>query len=320
MHVIGIDLGGTKLASAIFTSDGSIVQQQTVVLEKKSAENVGAQLVNQILALMSLAHSRSQDIRSIGISVPGIYFAETGTVWAPNIPGWDNYPLQRELQALPELNSIQIKIDSDRACYILGETWQGAARGCKNAIFLAVGTGIGAGILVDGRVLRGHGDIAGAVGWMALNHLFRPEYQACGCFEYHAAGDGIARIAREYLQQEKHYQGLLRQKLLDQVSSHDVFQAYAEADWLAKQVLDDCIQFWGMAIANLISSFNPEKIILGGGVFGPAAQFLTSIKQEAQRWAQPISMQQVSIEISALGSDAGLYGAGHLAIRAVPEP
>ena len=102
---------------------------------------------------------------------------------------WDDYPLRDELQrALGSPTAVVI--DSDRAAYILGETWQGAARGARDAIFLAVGTGIGAGILVDGRVLRGHADIAGAIGWMALDRPYRERYAGCGCFEGHAFGTG----------------------------------------------------------------------------------------------------------------------------------
>ena len=98
---------------------------------------------------------RKLAIRAVGICVPGIVQPKTGRVWAPNIPGWDDYPLKAEIKAAVSDQAIKVAIDSDRSASILGEAWQGAARGCRNAIFLAVGTGIGAGILVDGRVLHG---------------------------------------------------------------------------------------------------------------------------------------------------------------------
>ena len=105
-----------------------------------------------------------------------------GRVWAPNIPGWDDYPLKAEIKAAVSDQAVKIAIDSDRSASILGEAWQGAARDCRNAIFLAVGTGIGAGIFVDGRVLHGAHGIAGAIGWMALDRPFRPEYVALRMF------------------------------------------------------------------------------------------------------------------------------------------
>lgn len=313
MNVIGIDLGGTKLAAAIFDATGKILHQEFAALEKRQGAEVGTFIKQHIQQLLTHANSRSVPISAIGVSVPGIYYAASGTVWAPNISGWTSYPLLSELSSLSETKKIKVKIDSDRACYILGETWQGSARRCKNAIFLAIGTGIGAGIMVDGVILRGHHDIAGAVGWMGLSRPFRKEYQACGNFEYHASGEGIARIAREMLATHKNYSGMLSKKTLDQISSHDIFAAYDAHDAIAEQVLKQCIAYWGMAVANLVSIFNPEKIIFGGGVFGPAARFLDRIKAEAQLWAQPISMKQVSLEVTTLAGNAGLIGAGQLA-------
>lgn len=317
MNVIGIDLGGTKLAAAIFDATGKILHKEFAALEKRQGAEVGSLIKQQIRQLIAYADYNSFPISAIGISVPGIYYAQTGKVWAPNISGWTEYPLLSELNSMSEVNQIKVKIDSDRACYILGETWQGSAKGCQNAIFLAIGTGIGAGILIDGMILRGHNDIAGAVGWLGLNRPFRNEYQSCGDFEYHASGDGIARIARELLATDRNYSGMLSTKPMDQISSHDIFTAYEAHDPIAIEVMEQCIAYWGMAVANLVSIFNPEKVIFGGGVFGPAARFLDRIKSEAQLWAQPISMKQVSLEVTALGGDAGLVGAGRLALMAL---
>jgi glucokinase len=319
MNVIGLDLGGTKLAAAIFDLSGKIIHKELAALEKRQGTEVGILITQQIQKLIFHAKSNSIPISAIGVSVPGIYYAKTGTVWAPNIPEWTDYPLLSELCSMPETKLLKITIDSDRACYILGETWQGAAKGCKNAIFLAIGTGIGAGILIDGAILRGHHDIAGAIGWMGLNRPYRNEYASCGCFEYHASGEGIARVAREMVAQDANHSGKLSSKPLQHISSHDVFDAYESHDPIAVKVLQDCIALWGMATANLVSIFNPEKIIFGGGVFGPAARFLNQIKAEAQRWAQPISMKQVSLATSNLGGDAGLCGAGKLAFKALEE-
>jgi glucokinase len=204
-------------------------------------------------------------------------------------------------------------IDSDRACSILGERWKGAAQNCSDAIFLAVGTGIGAGILTGGRILRGANDIAGAIGWMALEHPFQHQYKDCGCFESSASGEGIANLARKIARERKDYNGLWKTKYLDAVTALDVFEAYEEKDPVAEEVLHHCIELWGMAVGNLISLFNPQKIIFGGGVFGPAIKFIPGIKEEAIKWAQPVSMQYVTLETSALGTNAGLYGACYIA-------
>src|SRR5690242_11008230 len=187
MTVVAIDLGGTKIASAIVSADGTVLWREQLLLDGRAGREVARSLIDQCLALLA---ARSEAPSAIGVIVPGIYRAARGTVWAPNIPGWDDYPLREELQAAVG-PSIPVVVDSDRAGYILGETWLGAARGARDAIFLAVGTGIGAGILVDGRVLRGHGDIAGAIGWLALDRPYRADYVGCGCFESHASGPGL---------------------------------------------------------------------------------------------------------------------------------
>ncbi len=310
MSLLGIDLGGTKLALAVFSEAGKVLHKETVPLEGSRGAEVGSLITSRIIQLID---SNNGSINSIGISVPGIYHIKTGNVWAPNIPGWDDYPLLKEVKKAA--GAIPVTIDSDRACYILGETWRGNSRQCLDAIYLAVGTGIGAGILNNGIVLRGSHDIAGAIGWMALSTPFNDEYIHCGCFETYASGEGVAKLARKFLKEDENYSGGLKNMPAMKITCHDVFSAYENEDTLAVKVIERCIQFWGMAAANLVSLFNPEKIIFGGGVFGPAVKLIPAIKAEATKWAQPISMQQVSFEASGLGTDAGVYGAGFLALK-----
>ncbi len=313
MSLLGIDLGGTKLAIALFDGDGSLLYKKFIPLENRKGDEVGRLIIESYLEVSIMAGSDT--IQSIGVSVPGIYYHKKGSVWAPNIPGWDDYPLYDEMKKTTA--NIPLAIDSDRACYILGEAWQGNAKECRDAIFLAVGTGIGAGILAGGNILRGSHDIAGAIGWMALSTPFKDEYINCGCFEYFASGNGIAKNAIALLEEMKEYSGELRELLQDKLTSQNVFAAYFNNDLLAKKVIEASIQFWGMAAANLVSLFNPEKILFGGGVFGPAVSLIPLIKQEAIKWAQPISIQQVSFEPSALKNDAGLYGAAYLALKTI---
>jgi glucokinase len=319
---IGVDLGGTKLASALFSDDGQILHRESVPLAGRTGPGVGSLIVEQILALRDRPSPRS-GVRSpesavdVGIAIPGIYRAATGTVWAPNIPGWDDYPLLDELRASIG-DDVRVAIDSDRAAYILGETWLGSARGARDAIFIAVGTGIGVGILSDGRVVRGHAGIAGAAGWMALQRPYRPEYVSCGCLEHHASGPGLVKIARQLLDAAPSRAGALRRNpdSTNEITTADLFQAYESGDVIARRVIDDAIELWGMAAANLVSIFDPETVIFGGGVFGPATRFLGRIRDVALQWGQPISMKRVAFCASALGGDAGLYGAGRLAALA----
>lgn len=311
MSVLALDLGGTKLASAVFSSRGRVLESGAAPLDKRKGEEVGALIVDQIRRCMD--HGEEQ-IKAIGVSIPGIYRHRTGTVWAPNIDGWEDFSLFQLIRKT--FPGIPLAIDNDRACSMLGEQWRGRAQGCNDAVFLAVGTGIGAGILSGGHIIRGAGDIGGATGWMALKAPFHEKYSSCGCFEYYASGAGIARFATELLAEDPCYGGILRQQK-DHIVAHHVFEAYTMGDAVARKVIAECICMWGMAAANFVSIFNPDKIIFGGGLFGPASAFITSIYEEAVKWAQPISIKQVSFESSALGTQAAIYGAAHIAFQQI---
>ena len=289
MPIAAIDLGGTKLAGALFEPGGRILYREFQPLRGRAGAEVGA-LVRQLLDKLA----RTGPIEALGMAVPGIFHSDRGTVWAPNIPGWDDYRLVDDLHTV---TAAPVTVESDRTCCIMGEVWQGEAQGARNAIFVAVGTGIGAGILADGRVLRGAHDVAGATGWLVLDGAYHEDYAACGNFEYHAAGPGIARAA-----------GV--------ATAEEAFAAFARGDSRATQAVRTAVSYWGRAVANYVSLFNPEVIVFGGGLFGPAAELLDEIYAEARKWAQPVSINQVRLRTSALGADAALYGAAAAALRA----
>jgi len=310
MAILALDLGGTKLAAAVLDDSGTIISQEVLTLGDRKSTEVGALITDLI---RKYKQGREFTINGVGVSVPGISHKKEGIVWAPNIEGWENYPLLNEIRDVA--GDIVIDIDNDRACSILGELWVGNAKGCHDAIFLAVGTGIGAGIVSAANIIRGSNDIAGAIGWMALQRPYEKKYIPFGCFEYYASGDGMARLALEVLDQESDYQGTLREFASSEITAHHIFAAYEKNDVIAIRVVQECIEYWGMATANLISLFNPEKIIFGGGVFGPAIKFIPAIKIEADKWAQPISRTKVTFEPSLLSGNASLYGAGYLVLK-----
>jgi glucokinase len=313
MLVVGIDLGGTKINGAVFDSNGNRLYQTTHLLEKRKGSEVGQLITETIRELLPATISSS--VQAIGICVPGISDTKTGRVWAPNIPGWESYPLRKEIADLLNNPNIQIEIAGDRNCYILGETWKGVAQNAKDALFIAVGTGIGIGILANGQILEGHAGISGAAGWLALDVKYEADYVKYGCFESNASGDGIARCAQRLLLENSLFKGSILQTYpIGKITAREVFNAWSKNDPLAVYVIDRAVQMWGMAAANAVSLFNPEIVVWGGGVFGPARQLIDRIYYEACRWAQPIAIRQVRFEASRLDGDAGLYGAGRLAL------
>ncbi|KPK84099.1 MAG: hypothetical protein AMS27_10900 [Bacteroides sp. SM23_62_1] len=317
MAVIGLDLGGTKLSAAIFNQDGMASAKTVENLNNRRGKEVGQMIIHQVTRFLEDIRRDNMHINAIGISVPGIFYPITGRVWANNIPGWDDYPLLDDIARAIHDPEIKICIDNDRSCCVLGETWMGKARGCRDVVFLLIGTGIGAGIMVNGQIVGGSTGAAGAAGWLALDRPYKPTYLSCGCFEYHASGKGIVKVAKEYLREDKSYNGVLKEIEQENITSEQIFSAFSQGDPIAKKTLQRAIEYWGMAIANIVSMFNPEKIILGGGLFGPGLQFLNNIVDEAQKWAQPVSIKHVQIDGSALGNDTALFGAGYLALQAL---
>ncbi len=312
--LIGLDLGGTKLAAATFNLDGEMQHREYHPLHGRGGVEAGQFVLSVAEQLVRKVGDEGDEVVAIGLSVPGIAYVERGEVWAPNIPDWDPYPIAEHLRTLPGMEHMPLALDSDRSCHALGEYWQGTTQACDHSIFMAVGTGIGAGIIAHGQVLRGAGNIAGAIGWLALDRPYRQAYDPCGHYEYHASGSGLAKVAKELLSGDKNYAGPLSEA--STLTAREIFEAYSSGDRVATAVIKQAIGYWGMAVANLVSIFNPDRFVFGGGIFGPACPLVDAIAEEARQWAQPISLQQVEFCCSALGRDAGLYGAGYLALEA----
>ena len=313
MYVLGIDVGATKIAAAILNGQGEISYSEKKTLKGSTGLSALKLVTDLIQHYFDNIHSHGININAIGICIPGIYNQKTQRIWAPNIPGWDDLAFEEELKK--HIGPIPVYIESDRSCYILGEIWKGNAQGCSDAIFMGVGTGIGAGIVSGGRLIRGAGGISGSMGWMALCRPYKNLFERFGCFESMASGDGMARLAVELLKISPDYEGALRHADPKSISAIDVFEAFQSGDLLAIKIKEELIAYWGMGVANLVTLFNPEKILLGGGVFGPAITFIPEIIAEAGKWAQPVAMKQVQIEAASLGGMAGVTGAAWLAFN-----
>ncbi len=263
-HVVAVDLGGTKVAAGAVDRRGTIRRRVT--------EPVEASAVDQIVRI---ARSIDASPAAIGVAVPGLVRRD-GTVWAPNLPGWERVPLARILR---RKFGVPVFVESDRNATVLGESWRGAARGKDDVIALIVGTGIGAGILSGGRIVRGAHELSGCAGWMVVSDETNENTTRSGSLEALAAGPALAR--------------------------HKDFGHLG--------------QLLGLAVANLISLFDPEVIVLTGGVTDSADRFLDILVQNARRRAQPLSAPQVEIVVSTLQSDANLLGAARLALGTVED-
>jgi glucokinase len=290
--VVAIDLGGTKLTTAVVNTTGEILYRKRVAVGRGDVGVCVEQITGAVRDAIRTVGVAEEQIRAIGVIVPGIYHADTGNVWAPNLWGHEEVPLGTELE---RSLTVPFVIDSDRAGCVLGEQWLGVARGLDDVVFLAIGTGIGAGIIAGGRLLRGAGDIAGAVGWFALNAQQQEIYKQVGCWEAESAGPGLARRTGAG-------------------SAEEVVAAARGGHALAINAVEESARYVGMGIANIVSILNPHMIVLGGGLMQAADLFLDTVKRVMAEWAQPIAAQHVRIEITSLGEDAGLLGAARLAL------
>ena len=318
-NVIGIDIHEEFVVGAIFDFKGKVLSRSSLFINPQDGYEI-CQVILELVHRLASCTSLSL-IQGVGVCLPGIANTKEQIVWAPNIGGLINYPLEQELKKSLSQYNIEVVVASDRTCFILGEKWKGQAQDCTNAAFIAVSGGIGLGILLDGQIVHGHGDIVGSLGWMAVQTPFQDYYSKQGCLEYYASSRGIAKQAVQILESQAplYKESILRHKELKSISSQDVFLAYMKNDALAVRILNQAIELWGMAAANVVSLFNPQKLIWGGTLFGPAQQFIGKIYEEACRWGQPISMQQVSFEKSLLSGDAGLIGAAYLAISTLSK-
>jgi glucokinase len=254
--VLAVDFGGTKTTIALIDDRGAIRERV-----KMPAARTVAESVEQVARTIEQRGAPS----AAGVIVPGIFSPATGRAWCPNLWGPDEVPLADLLHAECRMPTV---VDSDRSGYVLGESWLGVARGFRDVVFLAIGTGIGAGILSGGRLLAGAHGIAGAAGWFALTTDWNSAYAQGGCWESEAAGPAIARQ-------------------FGVADAEVVVRAAREGDSRAQAVLTRTARFIGMGVANLISVLNPEMVVLGGGILqGAGDLLLDQVRAEAGRWAQ----------------------------------
>jgi glucokinase len=282
-QVLAVDLGGTKTAMALVDASGRLSEKR-----KNPAAPFDAtirQIVNECAACGPDA------IAAVGVIVPGIYEPGTGNAWAPNLWGLDFQPLRAALEC--QLN-VPVAIGSDRTGSVLAEQWLGVARWKRHVLFVAVGTGIGVGIVCDGRPVEGAHGIAGAAGWMVVGSPWKPEFAACGGWESQAAGPALARLG-------------------GMESAEAVVAAARAGDRHALEAVMQVADSLALGIAGLIAILDPEIVVLGGGLMQASDLMLDRIRRQTLCWTQPIAGKVVRVEKTALGEDAGLFGAARLA-------
>ena len=310
--VLGIDIGGTNLVVGSVAEDGSsmVASASEPTHSEAGATDVVDRLVG--LAERAIATTRREapgaEILGVGVGAPGPLDTKRGVVLlTPNL-GWVNMPLR---QLIHDRLGLPAALDNDANCAVLGEWWVGAARGARHAIGITIGTGIGGGLIIDGQLYHGASDVAGEIGHTTID----TEGRRCkcgnyGCLEAYASGPNIALRAVEEL--EAGAESRLRALVggdLRKITAQTVYQAAADGDELALEVVNDTAKFLGVGIGNLLNVFNPEVVVVCGGVTLAGDHLFEPLRREVARRAFKPAVTACRIVPGELAGTAGVYGA-----------
>ena len=306
----GVDLGGTTVKIAYFDERGTLLSKWEIpTITENNGEKVLPDIAASVLSCIKENNISVDDVLGIGIGVPGAV-DRNGVVAGCDNLGWGRTDVQTVLK---DLTGLPVKAGNDATVAALGECWKGSGNGCDNMVFITLGTGVGGGIIIDGKPLYGMSGAAGEIGHIVLN---RSETRTCGCgkrgcVEQYCSATGIVRMAKDYLEQNP-VESALRGP--DAITCKDVFRAAEDHDAAAITVLEQVYAYMAEFIANICAVVNPDKIVIGGGVSKAGQPLLDGIKRYIGRCIYHAAAD-VKFELASLGNDAGVYGAVKLILE-----
>ena len=309
LYCFGIDVGGTTVKCGLFKTDGVLVEKWEIPTR---TENNGSEIVPDVAKTIEekLAEKNisKEEVDGIGIGVPGPVNAEGDVIAAVNL-FWGYKKLSKELN---ELTGLTVKVGNDANVAALGEAWKGAAAGAKNVILVTLGTGVGGGIIVDGKIVAGHHGAGGEIGHANVMH---DETETCncgnkGCLEQYTSATGIVRLARQELASSEAPSVLREEK---ELSAKAVLDGYKSGDALSVRVMDKVGEILGGALAMFTAVVDPETIVIGGGVSKAGQPLVDCIASHYKKYAFS-ACRETPIVIANLGNDAGIYGAAKMVL------
>jgi glucokinase len=312
MAVLAIDIGGTKLAAGIVDTEGRILARGEVpTLAAQGLETVLGRIVELGRNLLSRPEVADVPVHRVGVGCAGPVDLKAGLVFnPPNLPGWTRVPLTDHIQRALELPTV---LENDANAAALGEFRYGAGRGARSIVYLTVSTGIGGGIILEGKIWHGLKDAAGEIGHMTVC----PDGPLCGCgsrgcLEALASGTSIARRAREAV-------AAGRQTGLSEIpalTSADVVRLARAGDVVAREVWDSAVRYLGIGVAAVITILAPERVVIGGGVTRAGDFLFQPVREEVRQRVKLVPVELVPIVPAALGPDVGILGAAAVALDA----
>lgn len=311
-YCFGVDIGGTTVKLGLFKFDGEVIEKWEI---KTRTENHGANILPDVAATvkehMEQRNLTKENILGVGVGIPAPVM-ESGIVKATANLGWGYKEVKHELE---ELLEIEVKVGNDANVAALGEMWKGGGQGHRNMIMVTLGTGVGGGVITNGRIMVGGHGAGGEIGHICVNY---EETEQCGCgktgcLEQYASATGIARLARKRLEKNEDA-SILRETPEEKISAKTVFDAVKEGDKVAMEVAEEFGKYLGYALSNLAVIVDPEVIVIGGGVSRAGEiliEYVTKYFMERVFFAN----KDCEFALATLGNDAGIFGAAKLVLK-----
>ncbi|MDP2718861.1 MAG: ROK family protein [Dehalococcoidia bacterium] len=319
--ILGIDLGGTKILTALVNPEGEIIaRDHSITPASQGQEAVIQSILDSTDRVIDEADIANADISAIGIGAPGLSDPQKGILYtSPNLPGWRDVPLRDIIEK--ELGAPTFLINDANAA-AFGELKYGAGAGSRNFIYITVSTGIGGGIIIDGKIYSGSRGMAGELGHMTI----KDDGPLCncgntGCWETLASGTALAREARTSIDGRAETSILkLAGGDIGKVNAEVIHRAALQGDSLAKELIARAGYYLGVGLANLINIFNPEKIVIGGGLSNIGDMLLRPAFEEAGKRAFKPAMDSLRFSRAELGKNSGVIGAAAFALQELNKP
>ena len=308
-YCFGIDVGGTSVKCGLFQTDGVLVEKWEIPTRKEnSGEAILPDIAKTILDKIAERKLDKEEIDGVGIGVPGPVNERGEVPCAVNL-FWGFKEVTKELT---ELTGLPSKAGNDANVAALGEAWKGAAAGAKNVILVTLGTGVGGGIIVDGKIVGGAHGAGGEIGHAAVDHEEKEACNCgnCGCLEQYASATGISRLARKKMEHETRATILTKEDL----SAKAVFDAVKEGDEVAIEVATEMGNYLGHAMADMAAVLDPAVFVIGGGV-SKAGEVLLSFIEKPFMEKAFFANKNVKFKLATLGNDAGICGAAKLVLE-----
>jgi glucokinase len=316
--VLGIDLGGTKILTAVANFRGEMLaRDHSITPAAMGQEAVLRSIVESVNRAMDQAGILPTDIDAIGVGAPGPSNPDTGILFtSPNLPGWVNVPLRDIIEK--ELGRKVFLINDANAAAV-GEFYYGAAQGVRDFIYITVSTGIGGGIFIDGKLFTGAIGTAAEIGHITIDDKGpRCNCGNRGCWEALASGTALAREARERISRGAETSIMkYAEDDIEKVTAEVIHRAAEHGDTLARELISQTGYYLGVGMANLINLFNPERIVIGGGLSGMGEMLLGVARRVAGERAYRVAFEVVDFVSAKLGRNSGVLGAAAFALQKI---